>query len=279
MNLRNFYRSPQFVAGICLLLLALAPVIVGYLLVSPDMADVYAGMPAQPPGTEHPLGTQSEGRDVLALLMQAIPATLAVGFLGAGIAVTFGLTLGFVSGYFGGRLDSITSTVTDIGLTIPPLAVLILIAASFPVLSVATMGLIVAVTAWMVVTRVIRSQVLTIRQREYIKVAKLSGTSDLAIIVFEILPNLLPFIASTFVNSVTSAILAAIGLEVLGLGPKNSFTLGRVIYDAIYYSAMSRGMWWWWTPPIIILMLVFGGLFLVSIALDRYANPRAEASL
>jgi peptide/nickel transport system permease protein len=276
MSFRSVYRSPQFLAGVAVLLLALAPVFAGMFLSTPEMADVYAGMPAQPPGAEHLLGTQSEGRDMLALLMLATPATLTVGFLGGGIAVVIGLVLGFTSGYFGGRFDSVTSTITDIGLTIPPLAVLILIAATFPVVSVATMGLIVALTAWMIVTRVIRAQVLTISQREYIKVAKLSGMSDLEIIALEIFPNLIPFIASTFVNAVTSAILAAIGLEVLGLGPKNSYTLGRVIYDSIYYSAMSRGMWWWWVSPIAILMLVFCGLFLISIALDRFANPKSE---
>jgi peptide/nickel transport system permease protein len=83
-------------------------------------------------------------------------------------------------------------------------------------------------------------------------------------------------LAASFVNSVTTAILASIGLEVLGLGPRESYTLGNTIYEAMYYTAMWRNMWWWWLPPIIILILIFLGLFLLSKELDRIANPRLE---
>lgn len=276
MRSQQIYRSLPFLLGVLLLVLSVAPVLVGLAVTDLSMTEVYADLPSLPPGLGHLLGTQSEGRDVLSLLRYAIPATLTVGFLGGGLAVLFGLSLGLIAGYVGGKFDSVIRAVTDVGLTIPPLAVLILIAASVQTLSVPTMGVIVALTAWMVVTRVIRSQVLTISQREYVRVAKLSGLTDFEIIAKEIFPNLIPFIASTLVNAVTAAIMAAIGLEVLGLGPKNTFTLGSMIYDSIYYSAMSRGMWWWWVPPIVVLVLVFCGLFLVSVALDRFANPRSE---
>jgi peptide/nickel transport system permease protein len=149
-------------------------------------------------------------------------------------------------------------------------------AASFPVVSVAMMGLIIAATQWMSATRVIRSQVLTLREREFVRVAKLSGTSDFGIIAMELVPNLVPFLAASFVNAVTTAILASIGLEVLGLGPRQSYTLGNTIYEAMYYTAMWRGMWWWWGPPIVILVCIFLGLFLISNSLDRIANPKLD---
>jgi peptide/nickel transport system permease protein len=262
--------------GVGLILLALCPVLIGRLFVGPEMAEVFSAIPNLRPGLEHPLGTQSEGRDLLAVIMLGTPATLAVGLIGGGIAVIVGGLLGFTAGYFGGRIDAVIRIIVDIGLTIPPLAILIMIAASYPIASVPLMGLIIAATQWMWATRIIRAQVLTLREREFVRMAKLSGVSDFGIILFELAPNLIPFIAASFVNAVTTAILASIGLEVLGLGPRQSYTLGNTIYEATYYTAMWRGMWWWWGPPIVILISVFVGLFLISNVLDRIANPKLD---
>jgi peptide/nickel transport system permease protein len=262
--------------GAGLMILALTPVLIGRFFVSPDMAEVFSGIPNLRPSLEHPLGTQSEGRDLLAVIMLGTPATLAVGLIGGGVAVLIGGALGFTAGYFGGRIDAVIRTMVDVGLTIPPLAVLIMIAASYPITSVALMGLIIAATAWMWATRIIRAQVLTLREREFVRIAKLSGVSDFGIILFELVPNLIPFLAASFVNAVTTAILASIGLEVLGLGPRQSYTLGNTIYEATYYTAMWRGMWWWWGPPIVILICIFVGLFLISNVLDQIANPKLD---
>ena len=149
--------------------------LIGRFFVSPDMAEVFSGIPNLRPSLEHPLGTQSEGRDLLAVIMLGTPATLAVGLIGGGVAVLIGGVLGFTAGYFGGRIDAVIRTMVDVGLTIPPLAILIMIAASYPITSVALMGLIIAATAWMWATRIIRAQVLTLREREFVRIAKLSG--------------------------------------------------------------------------------------------------------
>jgi peptide/nickel transport system permease protein len=268
-------RLPVLV-GTGLIILALTPVLIGRLFVGPEMAEVFSAIPNLRPGMEHPLGTQSEGRDLLAVIMLGTPATLVVGLIGGGVAVMVGGLLGLTAGYFGGRIDAVIRIIVDVGLTIPPLAVLIMVAASYPIASVALMGLIVAATQWMWAARIIRAQVLTLREREFVRIAKLSGVSDFGIILFELVPNLVPFIAASFVNAVTTAILASIGLEVLGLGPRQSYTLGNTIYEATYYTAMWRGMWWWWGPPIVILICLFVGLFLISNVLDRIANPKLE---
>ena len=96
------------------------------------------------------------------------------------------------------------------------------------------------------------------------------------IVVRELLPNLLPYLAASFVAAVASAVLASIGLEALGLGPQNEPTLGMTIYWCIYYASLLRGMWWWWVPPVAVIVLIFIGLFLVSMGLDRVANPRLQ---
>jgi peptide/nickel transport system permease protein len=198
-----------------------------------------------------------------------------VGLLAGGVGLLIGTVLGFTAGYFGGAIDSVIRTVADIILPIPALAVLVVIASTIHVLlSVEIMALVIASLAWMYPTRTIRAQVLSIRNRAYIEVARLSGESHLKVIFRELMPNLLPYLAASFVGAVGAGILAGIGLEALGLGPQDKPTLGMTIFWAIYYGATLRGMWWWWGPPIVILVLVFMSLFMIAQGLDRYANPR-----
>jgi peptide/nickel transport system permease protein len=136
------------------------------------------------------------------------------------------------------------------------------------------MVLVVAVLAWLFPARVIRAQVLTLRERAYIDVARLSGVPKPAIIVKEVLPNLLPYIVASLVGSVSAAVLASVGLEVLGLGSFDSVTIGMTLYWVIYYAAIINSWWWWWIPPIVIIIVLFTGLFLVAVGLDEFANPR-----
>jgi peptide/nickel transport system permease protein len=93
------------------------------------------------------------------------------------------------------------------------------------------------------------------------------------------MPNLLPYLAASFVGAVAAAVLAAIGLEVLGLGPQSEPTLGMTIFWSIYYGALLRGMWWWWAPPVVIIIVLFIGLFLIAAGLDEVANPRARRAV
>lgn len=264
------------VAGGALLLCALLPVVLGPWLVHPQMAAVFSAVPNLAPSLEHPLGTQSEGRDLLAELMLATPASLLIALIGGGIAALFGGVVGVVAGFCGGVLDALIRIVVDACITIPPLALLILIAAALPAVSVPTMGLILAATGWISVTRVVRSQVLTLRERTFVRTAQLAGAGPVRLMLLEIAPNLLPLWAASAVNAITSATLASIGLQVLGLGPRQAYTLGNTIYEALSYTAMFRNMWWWWLPPILTLVLIFLGLFLLSSAVDRWANPRLE---
>jgi peptide/nickel transport system permease protein len=144
------------------------------------------------------------------------------------------------------------------------------------VVSIESMALIIAALAWMWPARAVRAQVLTIRERMYVQVAILNGAGPLSIIVRELLPNLLPYIAANLVGAVSGAILASVGLSTLGLGPMTRPSLGLTIYWAIQYGALIRAMWWWFMPPIVIIVLLFLGLFLLSQGLDQIANPRLQ---
>jgi peptide/nickel transport system permease protein len=157
---------------------------------------------------------------------------------------------------------------------------LVIIAISVPnEISVEMMALIIAALAWLGPTRVLRSQVLVIRQQNYVELARFTGMSGPEIIVREMMPNLAPFIVAVFVSAVSGAVLASIGLEALGLGPFEANTLGMTIYWNIWYASLINGWWWWWAPPIIIIVMLFVGLFLVSQGLDEWANPRLRKSV
>jgi peptide/nickel transport system permease protein len=154
------------------------------------------------------------------------------------------------------------------------LAVLLVISSYLKRVDVDTMALLLVLFAWPAPTRLIRAQVLTLRERGYVRMARLSGLSTFDIMFKEMLPNLLPYLAASLVGNISGAILAATSLEALGLGPTREPTLGMTIYYAIRGSAILQGMWWWWGFPLIVLIFMFTGLFQIATGLDEVANPR-----
>jgi peptide/nickel transport system permease protein len=268
-------RNLSLAVGIVLLSALGLFVVIGHLVVDTSKSRPLSAPAVQAPSIAYPFGTDRQGRDLFATMVAGTPLTLRIGFIAGLLGVGIGTILGFVSAYYGGRLDAVIRGVVDIGLTVPGLLVLILIAVSLRRgLTVNQMAIIVASLAWLNPARTIRAQVLSLRERGYVEVARLSGMSGPEIIVKELMPNLLPYLAATLVNSVSSAILASIGLEVLGLGPIDSPTLGMTLYWVNFNAALINGWWWWWTAPITIILVVFLGLFFLTVGLDEIANPR-----
>jgi len=272
---RYLRRNPSLVVGIVLLSALGLFVIIGHVVVDTSKSRPLSAPAVQAPSIAHPFGTDRQGRDLLATMVAGTPLTLRIGFIAGLLGVGIGAILGFVSAYYRGGLDAVIRGVVDIGLTVPGLLVLILIAVSLRRgLTVNQMAIIVASLAWLNPARTIRAQVLSLRERGYVEVARLSGMSGPEIIVKELMPNLLPYLGATLVNSVSSAILASVGLEVLGLGPIDSPTLGMTLYWVNFNAALINGWWWWWTAPITIILVVFLGLFFLTVGLDEVANPR-----
>jgi peptide/nickel transport system permease protein len=269
------YLNRRLVLGLFVLLVLLLFCVIGRAAVNVTKAQPLSGPPDMPPSAQYLLGTDTAGRQLFAVMVAGLPLTLEVGLLAGGVALLLGAVLGFTAGYFGGPVDAVIRSLADIILPIPALAVLVVVASTIhSILTVELMALIVASLAWMLPTRTIRAQVLTLRGRGYIEIARLSGRSHLAIIFTELVPNLLPYLAASFVSAVGAGILAAIGLEALGLGPQDAPTLGMTIFWGIYYGAVLRGMYWWWGPPIVLIMLLFIALFSIAQGLDEVANPR-----
>ena len=277
---RYMRRNLSLVVGIILLSGLILFVGIGHLVVDTSKSRALSAPALQPPSLKYPFGTDRQGRDLLAVMVAGTPLTLRIGFIAGVLGVGIGSILGFVSAYYGGKVDVVIRSIADIGLTVPGLLVLIIIAVSIKEgLTVDQMAIIVASLAWLNPTRTIRAQVLSLRERGYVEVARLSGMSGPGIIFKEMMPNLLPYLAATLVNAVSNAILASIGLEVLGLGPIESPTLGMTLYWVNYNAALINGWWWWWTAPIIIILVVFLGLFFLTVGLDEIANPRLRRAV
>jgi peptide/nickel transport system permease protein len=278
--LRYMRRNISLVIGIVLLSGLVLFVGIGHIVVDTSKARPLSAPAMKPPSLQYPFGTDRQGRDLLAVMVAGTPLTLRIGFIAGFLGVGIGAILGFVSAYYRGTIDTIIRGIADIGLTVPGLLVLIIIAVSIKEgLTVDQMAIIVASLAWLNPTRTIRAQVLSLRERGYVEVARLSGMSGPEIIFQEMMPNLLPYLAATLVNAVSNAILASIGLEVLGLGPIESPTLGMTLYWVNYNAALINGWWWWWTAPIVIILVVFLGLFFLTVGLDEIANPRLRRTV
>lgn len=272
--LRLLGKEPLLTAGVGLLVLIALFALLGPLVVNVDLAQIGAAVPRQRPNAQYLLGTDVQGRDILAALVLATPQTLKIGFFAGIMGLGLGTTLGLLAGYFRGWTDTVIRTIADVMMTIPGIAVLVLVATNVRSMTVALMAVIVAGLAWMYPTRTIRAQTLSMRERPYVDIARLNGVGGMQLVFTEIFPNLLPYIAASFVTAVSSAMLATIGLEALGLGPQNELTLGMMIFWAQYYGAILRNLWWWWVPPVAMMALIFIGLLMTSTGMDRLVNRR-----
>ena len=278
--LRYLRRNKSLVVGLVILLFLLVFSIGGSLIVDTQkLAYPLAVTPLQPPSAEFPLGTDRDGRNLLAVMIRGILLTGMIGLIAGTIGIVVGVILGFMSGYFGGVFDLVVRWITEVLLTIPSLILLIIIAGTIVdknSVTVLTMAGVTALLAWVGPTRVVRAQVLTMKERTFVSVAKLSGMGNMEIIFKELMPNMLPFLVASFVAQVMNAIYASFGLEILGLGPAREPTIGMTIRWAVFHSAMFNQWWWWVLWPIVAMVLIFASLSLINVGLDEIANPRVR---
>lgn len=224
-----------------------------------------------------PLGTDNFGRDVLKELVGATKSSLAVGLV-AGIFATFlGLMLGLLAGYVGGIVDDLIMFVTNLFTVIPGFILLILISYSIsPELrGPTTVAIVIGVTSWPWTARSVRSQVISLRNRDHVNLSKLSGHSLFRIIMTDILPYIASYVVMAFILQVSSGILSEAQLSLLGLGPKTTTTptLGLMMNWAMLYSAHTNGSWWAYFPVILVITLISFSLNLMNTGLDQVFNP------
>ncbi|HET6705364.1 dipeptide/oligopeptide/nickel ABC transporter permease/ATP-binding protein [Amycolatopsis sp.] len=232
-----------------------------------------------PPGGGHPLGLTQTGQDVLAQLAHSTRGSLEIGLLVGVLATVLSAVFGVLGAYVGGVVDEGFSLFSNVMLVIPGLPLVIVIAGFVPPESRGawTIGLVLAVTGWAAAARVLRAQTLSLRHRDYVAAARVAGEKPWRIIAVEIVPNLLPLLASQFVFAVIWAILSEAALSFLGLGASNSPTLGTMLYFAQNGFALQRQAWWWFVPPGCVIALFGCGLSLINFSLDEVIDPRLRA--
>jgi peptide/nickel transport system permease protein len=279
-TLRYLRRNPLLVIGLAMFIGLILFATVGTFFIDPAK-DPYplAGPASKPPSAEHWFGTDAQGRDLFAVMVVGTRLSLKIGLLAGSIGLAIGIVLGLVSAFYGGWLDSVIRWIVDVMFTIPSFLVMVIIASLLrQYISIENMALILAAFAWPGPTRAIRAQVLSLREREFIRMARLSGMRGPEIIVRELLPNLTPFLLAGFVAALIGAVYAALGLEMLGLGSQREPTLGMTFFWMQRFSALLRNLWWWWGIPIAIICVLILSLYFISFSLDEWANPRSRRS-
>jgi peptide/nickel transport system permease protein len=266
-------RNWKFVLGAGVVVTFLAVAVFGPLLTDHTPLE-FTGPTDQPPSADYWFGTTSFGQDVYSQFVYGLRAAFLVGAVGGGIAWLIGATVGFIAGYRGGAIDDVLTMLTNVVLVIPTLAILIIVAAYLEVHSYATEAVLIGLTSWPWAARAVRAQTFSLKTREFVDVARLSGRNTRQIITTEIGPNMSSYLLMMFILLFGGAILIGASLDFLGLGPSESISLGLMMTNSFLASALLLGSWWWFLPPGLGIIAVVGGLYVMNVGLDEIFNPK-----
>lgn len=270
------FRFGVIVLGILVFIAFIAPLIYQPIIgnASPARPGVFARW--LPASAQNPLGTDGHGRDILTDFLAGLQTTLFIGFLAGFLATSVGVIVGFISGYKGGKVDTALITFTNILLVIPAYPILVGLTLVVPNKSMLTVALIVALFSWPFAARTIRAQVMAMKEQPYVELAKVTGQGDLKIIFTEIFPNLLPYVLMSFAFATVGAMVAEVGIALIGLGASDAISLGMLINFASGWGAFTRGMYLLLLLPPAILVLIFLALTMINRGMEEYLNPRLQ---
>ncbi|MBB6349027.1 ABC transporter permease [Nonomuraea muscovyensis] len=271
-------RNGKLVTGFGLVLVLLLLGVLGPLLLGVTAPNEYVAAPMLPPSAEHWLGTTTFGQDVFTQFVYGLRTTFAAGALGGGIAAVIAMVVGFVAGYRGGLVDEVLNMLTNIVLVIPTLAVLLIINAYLGIRSVAVQALFIGLTSWPWAARAIRAQTFSLRGRDFVDLARLSGLTTPRIIAREIAPNMSSYLFMTFILLFGGSVLIASSLDFIGLGPTEGVSLGLMLQNATQWSALQLGLWWWFVPPGLAITAIVGALYVANVGLDEVFNPKLRTT-
>jgi peptide/nickel transport system permease protein len=236
--------------------------------------DEIVALPGQPPNKDFWFGTTDQGYDVFAQVVWGARISLAVGAAAALLSTVIAATLGMLAAYAGGWIDDTINTMTNVFLVIPALPLLIVVHSFLPTRGPVVMVLILGLTTWAVEARILRSQALSLRNRDFVEAAKVSGEGTWRIVFGEIMPNMVSRIAAGFLLVFYLSIIFAAGLEFLGFGDVNKITWGTTLYWAQNNSSVLQGAWWHFVFPGVALALAVAALVFINFGVDELANPR-----
>jgi len=228
----------------------------------------------QPPSLTHLLGTTQTGQDVLSQLLVGARSSIVIALISAAIATLISIVVGISSGYLRAAFAELLSAVTNVFLVLPALPLAIVIAAYLPTHGNLAVAIVVALTGWAWGARQLRAQTLSLRGRDFVTAARLTGEGRARIIFFEIAPNVLPIIVSSFLFTVLYAVVTQASLAFLGLVDISQWSWGTMLYWVQNFQAFTLGAWWWYIPPGLCIALFGTGLSLVSLGFDDRINRR-----
>ncbi|MCS7178176.1 MAG: ABC transporter permease [Anaerolineae bacterium] len=267
------WRNTKLRIGVSILLLFVIFAIVGPFFAKYD-PHAYIGPMGAPPSREYWMGTTTFGQDVFSQFAHGTRSTLIVGVLGGCLGTMIGILIGLFSGYRGGLVDEFLNMITNIVLIIPTLAVLIIIATYLEVRGILTQSVFIGCTAWPWAARAIRAQTFSLRVREFVDLARMSGRNSLNIILTEIAPNMMSYLLLVFILQFGGAVLNAATLDFIGLGPTRGVSLGLIMNNAVLWAALQLGQWWWLLPPGAAIAAIVGALYITNVGLDEVFNPK-----
>ncbi|MGU3469738.1 ABC transporter permease [Paenibacillus sp. D51F] len=269
-------RSPKFMFGAIMLLLMVALVIIVPLINRADPLSMEA-LAFQPPGGGLLLGSDNFGRDLFLELVYGIRTSIMVGLVAGIFATIIGLAIGLLCGYAGGLLDNILTAVTNMFIVIPSFIILILISVSINSRSSLLVAVIIGLTSWPWTARAVRAQTSSLRNRDHVNLAKISGHSTPKIIVFEILPYIASYVVMAFILQVASGILSEASISMLGLGPYNTISLGIIMNWALVFEAPVAGAWWAFIPAAFSIAVITFSLYMINTGMDEIFNPKIRS--
>ncbi|BCX05952.1 MAG: hypothetical protein KatS3mg053_3890 [Candidatus Roseilinea sp.] len=271
----------KLIAGVALLLVIVLASVAGPTISrlyfpndTPLRISEYPAM--QKPSAQHPMGTDMFGRDALAVFLHAMGLSLAIGLVAGLTGTVVGVTIGCVSAYVGGPTDTLTRVLTDMFLVLPTLPILLVLSLYISRWNVITMGLLLGSLSWPFVARTLRAQVLSLRERPFMDLARLNCESVAEIVFEELMPSLMPYIFLSMSSAVVVAILSEVGLQFIGIGAAGLPTIGYMLTMGFGSGALSIGLGAQLIWPSLFLIGIFLSLNLINLGLEERFNPRLQ---
>jgi len=274
--LRDLFKDFRFMVSFCILVVLLLFALLSFF--SPYDPTLWGTVPRDlKPSSTYFLGTNSKGQDIFWQATFAVRNSLIIALIAASLSRVVALLVGMVAGYKGGLTGRVLMFVSDVFLVIPLFLVIVMLAMLVrDKMTLGVLGLLLAVFGWAWDARVIRSQVLSLREREFTQTAVLSGTGTVPLVLKEYMPFVTPLAFSTLINNMSWVIGLEITLAYLGLVNMEIPTLGTMLQWAISYQAVLLGYWWWLLTPIILSILLFIALYWLSVSISEYLDPRTR---
>lgn len=273
---RDLFKDYRFAVSFSILCALL--VLAGLSFFSPYDPTLWGVVPRDlPPSSEYWLGTNSKGQEVFWEATFAVRNSLLIAVIAASVSRVIAVLVGMVAGYKGGTTGRVLMFVSDVFLVIPLFLIIVLLAMLIrDKMNFVSLGLLLALFGWAWDARLIRAQMLSLREREFTQTAVLSGTGTLRLVFNEYMPFTTPLVFSTLINNMAWVIGLEMTLAILGLVSMDMPTLGTMLNWAISYQAILLGYWWWLLTPVVLAMLLFVALYWLSVSISEYLDPRTR---